>query len=76
MEVRLLFNRLFSDPFHCIAELLFLLMLLRGPLFVHADDEYLLFHENMKDIFCVHSTRRARDSAFRFDLVFFRSPGG
>lgn len=34
MEVRLLFNRLFSDPFHCIAELLFLLMLLRGLLFM------------------------------------------
>jgi hypothetical protein len=31
-----------------------------------------------KAVFCVHSTRRARDSAFRFDLVFFRlvSPGG
>lgn len=34
----------------------------------------MLSHENMKDLFCVHSTRRARDSAFRFDLVFF--PGG
>ncbi|KAB9173097.1 hypothetical protein FH972_027000 [Carpinus fangiana] len=32
----------------------------------------------MKYLFCVHSPRRARDSAWRFDLVFFRllSPGG
>jgi hypothetical protein len=38
----------------------------------------MLSHENMKYLFCVHSPRRARDSAWRFDLVFFRllSPGG
>lgn len=32
----------------------------------------------MKYLFCVHSPRRAQDSAWRFDLVFFRlvSPGG
>lgn len=35
----------------------------------------MLSHENIKYLFCVHSPRRAQDSAWRFDLVFFRLLG-